>query len=272
MSEVKFCVWDDKHILDTALWEIKNEDGSLSFRSWSTILSDFLGTDGEFWKVVDGKIEFNKDKTQADITKRVSSLLDDMRDNLTQVTIRAQHAWDRFNKDDQIFNLLDEFFGEKLDLNVVNARMWPSYLCPYQEDGFCVSSKASLDRMLVTTLYELIHLYWWQVWDKNFDLDDKSSWFLSEMAVETILRNTVLDELFKSQNIIVDNFAHRQFYTMDIRGKNVLDELDSLYAKSEYDIIKFMNDSYKYVHNNFFEIKDKYYATSDVKVENENSK
>ena len=269
MSKVNFSVWDKDNVLGTALWEIKNEDGSLSSHAWATVLSDFLGEQGDFWYANGGKIELNNAKTKDDIIRQVELVLDVEKGSLKQAAIRARHSWEKFNRNNQIFTFLNEFFGEELNIPIINARIWPSSLCPYQKDGFCISSKSTPSRVLLTCVHEIMHLYWWQVWNKNFDKDDKSSWFLSEMAVETIKRNTSLNEIFSEYLPNAGNIAHNQFYSIEIRGKNVFDELDKIYAKSNYEIVPFMKSAYEFVNNNFFEINNQYY---DVPKKEDKSK
>ncbi len=272
-SELKFSAWDQDSIVNTALREIKNENKTLSLHVWQTVLTDFLGEQGEFWDLKDDSVVLKKSENE--IAEKVKEVVQNSNDDLTQFSIQLRQIWEQFNRENIVFKSLNDFFCEDLNRKEIFVRVWPSRLCPYQKDGFCVSVKSSTYAIKMC-VHELIHLYWWQVWDKNINVIDKEGWMLSEMAVETVKRNSSLNELVDDQLREESQIALKAFYSMKVGDKNLFECLDEICQKVDYKVVDFMTEAYSFVKENFDEINAKYYKfefdSREDLVESENER
>ena len=180
-------------------------------------------------------------------------------DMLNQAHI-FQTFWDSIKLD-----VMDEFeriFGLKSNLDVIKAYMWPSVVCPYDEEGFYVSYSPvypNWNNALKTCIHELIHHFWWLKWDQTFKRNKKmlkyeypsSSWFFSEMVVQIIVQNSSLLKYIGKRKI-----SYEDFYEMDVDGINLMQKLDELYKNN--DLENFMKLAYKFVDTNLDVIQAQY--------------
>lgn len=99
-------------------------------------------------------------------------------------------------------------------------------------------------------IHEMIHLVWFHVWQQEFgdsweEYESPSlKWILSEMVVESIMRDERLRSLnpyFSQEN---GGCVYPYFYTMTIAGSGILDTLADMYRTLP--IVAFMRESYAY--------------------------
>ncbi len=161
----------------------------------------------------------------------------------------------------QIFDCLESVFGV-VETEEVYAYMWPSVICPYNDKGFYVSFSSNapmVDNTIKTAVHELIHRFWWMKWDKLFKKKKRmlehsfpaTSWFLSEMVVHTITKNSDLIKFVGKRKIAYDDF-----YEMKFDGKNLYDVLDELYNNNSLE--DFMQLAYEFVEKNKKEMLKQY--------------
>lgn len=162
----------------------------------------------------------------------------------------------------EVLGELDNIFGESLKNKKICVSLWPCDMCPYTKNGFyfSVQKEFPTEVFLRTCIHEIIHLYWWQVWEQisNEDVEFKNinypsaSWLLSEMAVQIIVQNTkFIKKIVGKQKV-----AHTYFYDMEIGNKLVLDSLNELFHKS-VSVKNFMLEAFYYVKKHKDEIISK---------------
>ncbi len=100
------------------------------------------------------------------------------------------------------------------------------------------------------SIHEMVHYLWFHVWNQVFQ-DDYSEyerpslkWILSEMVVESIMRDprlSSLDPYFPREN---GGCVYRYFQDMVLEGEMALDVIEGLYQAG--DIRTFMRESFAY--------------------------
>lgn len=149
----------------------------------------------------------------------------------------------------------ERIFGEPLQKEKLNVRVWLGNFCPYGQSYFYTSAQyASFDDLKRTIVHETTHIYWWQLWDKVMNIKDKNSpspaWYQSEIVVQTIADNSPFFSQFVEKNI-----ANNSIFTLKVGDNFVLDEMDKIY-KSSASLPDFMKNGYDYVAKNYQEIID----------------
>ena len=157
---------------------------------------------------------------------------------------------------------LENIFGvEETDENIF-AYLWSSVIAPYNSSGFYVpfnQNLVKLDDVLKTCIHELIHRFWWKKWEIIFKkkkkmLDESypsTSWFLSEMVVHTITKNSNLMQFVGHRKLAYDDF-----YNMQFNGKALYEILDDLYKNNTLE--DFMQLSYDFIEKNKSEMLSQY--------------
>lgn len=125
-------------------------------------------------------------------------------------------------------------------------------ICPryLNEKRFTIFFKFGPEQFLNTVIHELIHFVWFFIWQKHFN--DSSNeyesphlkWILSEMVVDTLVKNTELNQFYKARGN--ETPAYSYFYDMHIQNKPVLDTL-SLFFKQSKEITLFMEKAFQYI-------------------------
>ncbi len=151
---------------------------------------------------------------------------------------------------DQVVSALEDAFGIDLSELFNNMKCFvtynpvsPRYLESCSFDVFYLNSE---NGALGSSLHEIIHFVWFYVW-QNYFHDDFSEyetpglkWILSEMVVETIMR----DERLFSVNPYAESCVYPYFYTMKFGDTNILDILYKMF--SSMSITDFMEESYRF--------------------------
>lgn len=150
----------------------------------------------------------------------------------------------------QIIKALEEAFELNLEDkfndmvgNISFNPISPRYLEDNSFDVFYLNSERGA---LGLSLHEIIHFVWFYVWNNHFhdnyeEYETPSlKWILSEMVVDTIMR----DERLSSINPYFNDggCVYPYFYTLTIESKPILDILYEMYKS--LNITEFMEKSY----------------------------
>jgi len=139
----------------------------------------------------------------------------------------------------------------KVLFNNMSAEISLNPICPRDLNNyhFSVFYKNDEKRFLETALHEIIHFVWFYLWKSYFNDDCKEyeaphlKWILSEMVVDTFVRNTKIGQLFSPDGR--NNAAYKYFYTMKVNDTLILETLSRIYQKSQ-NLRQFMEQVYKY--------------------------
>ncbi|MBO7508993.1 MAG: hypothetical protein J6T57_01825 [Alphaproteobacteria bacterium] len=111
---------------------------------------------------------------------------------------------------------------------------------------------------ITTALHEITHFVWFYFWNKHFG-DDTSEydfpsikWLLSEIVVETIIRNSDINDLIEQPKYI----AYSYFYDMTTNGEQIFDIMKHLYLNRK-DIYDFMDKAFEWITTNEPELRNK---------------
>ena len=154
----------------------------------------------------------------------------------------------------QIEDALTDAFGldtssifNDLTGNVTLNPICPRFLKEHYFDIFYMNSERGA---LGLSLHEVIHYFWFHVWNGHFgdSYDEYETpslkWILSEMVVETIMSDERLSSLnpyFPKEN---GGCIYPYFQNMIVNGYPILDTIDTLYRRNS--ITDFMETSYEY--------------------------
>ena len=170
------------------------------------------------------------------------------------------------NWDAQIADKLNAAYASAFDndctdvLNDMVANVGLNPICPrdIKSHGFDIYHYFDTQYAIQAALHEITHFVWFYFWQKQF-LDDPSEydfpqikWLLSELVVETINRNSKINELAEAPQYI----AYSYFYDMDIGGEYVFDTLKHLYLE-RCDIYDFMEKAFDWIKSNEPELRKK---------------
>lgn len=165
-----------------------------------------------------------------------------------------QKIWD--DKKENINNVYSKVFGiDCHDLfNNMIAEISLNPICPrdIRHQSYSVVWSGNGSDFLKTSLHEMIHFAWFYIWQYHFkdSRNDYESphlkWILSEMVVDTLIKNTDIGYLYHR----TDEYpAYEYFYEIKIGHKFLLDELSFFYINAR-DIIQFMEQAYQYCQDN----------------------
>ena len=131
--------------------------------------------------------------------------------------------------------------------NVTLNPICPRFLKEHYFDVFYMNSERGA---LGLSLHEVIHYFWFYVWNNHFgdSYDEYETpslkWILSEMVVETIMSDKRLSSLnpyFPKEN---GGCIYPYFQNMIVDGSPILDTIDALYHRNS--ITDFMEEAYTY--------------------------
>lgn len=133
-------------------------------------------------------------------------------------------------------------------------------VCPrnIQEHTFDIFYRFEPEYAISAALHEITHFVWFYIWPEHFKDNPNEydtphlKWVLSEIVVETIIRNSEIGELVKQPNYI----AYSYFYDMTINGDLLFDTMKKLYLERK-DIYDFMEKSYNFIQSNEPELRNK---------------
>ena len=154
----------------------------------------------------------------------------------------------------QIEDALSDAFevDSRLLFNDLTVNITLNPVCPrfLKERCFDVFYKNSKRGALGTSLHEVIHYFWFHVWNAHFgdSYDEYETpslkWILSEMVVESIMRDDRLRSInpyFPREN---GGCVYPYFQDMIVDGRPILDTMDDMYRTNK--ITDYMELAYHY--------------------------
>ena len=166
----------------------------------------------------------------------------------------------------EISDKLNDVYSNAFDndcnniLNDMVANVGLNPICPrdIQNHSFDIYHYFDSQYAITTALHEITHFVWFYFWQKHFQ--DNSTeydfpnikWLLSEIVVETIIRNSEINNLIKQPQYI----AYSYFYDMTINGELLFDIMKKMYI-NRTDIYDFMEKSFNWIKNNESELREK---------------
>ncbi|MBR4408040.1 MAG: hypothetical protein IKT27_06965 [Clostridia bacterium] len=184
------------------------------------------------------------------VEEKITKLYNQELQHMQSQVLKFQDIWD---KNASFINQeLTKIFGKEYSFECkayVNLNpVFPRYL---QTKSFDVNLYAREDIILLSSVHEIVHFVWFELWQKNFPdikIEDYEfpnlSWIISEVAIEPIFRFSALKDLSP------DLPAYDYFYTDKIDNKPIAEIANNIYQESK-DINEFQNNMYQ-----FFKIKD----------------
>lgn len=172
----------------------------------------------------------------------------------------------RENWDIKIANKLNQAYSSAFDnecvdiLNDMTANVGLNPICPRNifDHTFDIYHLFETNWAMSTALHEITHFVWFYFWQKHFHDNPveydcpQLKWLLSEIVVETIIRNSAINNLCEQPKYI----AYSYFYDMTINGKQIFDTMKLLYLERK-DIYDFMEKSFDWIKNNEPELRKK---------------
>ena len=154
----------------------------------------------------------------------------------------------------QIEDALSDAFhlDSRLLFNELNANITLNPVCPrfLKERCFDVFYKNSERGALGTSLHEVIHYFWFHVWNAHFgdsyeEYETPSlKWILSEMVVESIMQDHRLSSINPYYPRENGGCVYPYFQDMIVDGRLILDTMDDMYHSNN--ITDFMELAYRY--------------------------
>ncbi len=166
----------------------------------------------------------------------------------------------------KIADKLNEVYSNAFDndcggvLNDMVAEVSLNPICPryIETHSFNIYHYFEPKYAITTALHEITHFAWFYFWNKHFK-DNLSEydfpnikWLLSEIVVETIIRNSEINDLVEQPQYI----AYSYFYDMTINGELIFDTMKKIYLNRK-DIYDFMEQSFDWIKINEKELRDK---------------
>lgn len=151
-----------------------------------------------------------------------------------------------------------------ISLNPVSPRF-------LKENSFEVFYLNSEKGALGISIHEIIHFIWFYVWNSLFDDDydeyeqPSLKWILSEMVVESIMRDSRLSSINPYFSREHGGCIYPYFFDMKVDNKLVLNSLDEMYRK--YNIKDFMKYSYQFCLQNDETIREHIAKSERIKGE-----
>ncbi|MDO4266397.1 MAG: hypothetical protein Q4C63_08070 [Eubacteriales bacterium] len=148
---------------------------------------------------------------------------------------------------EEIEELLDCIYQPKsgIDLDIC-AKLSINYVCPYDYENytFDINYRKSTEEMLETCVHELIHFFWFPVWEDLFGTkcnaqQDPLAWKLSELAIDALFKETELKKYCVSETP-----AHQCFYEIEIEGMSLVEIFRHMFKQN--DLKSFMKQGYEF--------------------------
>ena len=186
------------------------------------------------------------------IHKVLEEVYENVKNELDSKVIRYNDHFQNYKS--QIEDALSDAFeiDSNLYFNDLKGNITMNPICPrfLQERYFDIFYLNSERGALGLSLHEVIHYFWFYVWNKHFgdSYDEYETpslkWILSEMVVEAIMgdeRLSSINPYFPRED---GGCVYPYFFNMIINGRPVLDKINELYHRNG--IVDFMEASYDY--------------------------
>ena len=248
------------------IWQQKDLDSDIDF-----ILFHQRDNTPEWWRrqLFNAYPELDYEYTKSlSETNRLKYITEQMRvqsqkrQNIIKKSINTfQTNWNTL-----IADKLNAAYGSAFDndctniLNDMVAMVGLNPICPRDIEHHCFDIYHYFETKwaMATALHEITHFAWFTFWQKHFrdDLSEYDAphlkWLLSEIVVETIIRNSDLGALVEQPKYI----AYSYFYNMTIKGEPIFDTMKCFYIERK-DIYDFMEKSYNWIKDNEPELRKK---------------
>jgi len=225
----------------------------------------------EFWRkqlfkaYPDLDYEYTKSLPESErfkfITKQMKIKAQKFRNTIDKSVKTFQQFWD-----DNIADKLNEAYGLAFDndcskiLNKMKAEVGLNPICPrnISDHSFHIYHRLETKWAMSTALHEITHFVWFYFWHKHFKDKPKEynspnlKWLLSEIVVETIIRNSDIGKLSEQPKWI----AYSYFYDMKIGNKLIFDTMRKMYVNRK-DIFDFMEKSFDWIQSNETQLRAK---------------
>ena len=171
-----------------------------------------------------------------------------------------QDAWEPVAKN------LNDAYSSAFDMdcsNILNnmvGLVGLNPICPrdLSDNSFSVYYYFDPNYAVSMALHEITHFAWFYVWQSHFKDDEEEynfphlKWLLSELVVETIIRNSDIAKLTPPPEYIAYNY----FYSMNIAGVPIFDTLHAMYINRK-SFTEFMERAYNWICKNEPELRAK---------------
>jgi hypothetical protein len=227
---------------DTPIWwksELYRAHPSLDFDYAQSLTQD------ERFKYLYDKLKQIRSEKQSEIEKSIQTF---------------QDAWEPVEKN------LNDAYSSAFDmdcsdiLNNMVGLVGLNPICPrdLSDNSFSVYYYFDPNYAVSMALHEITHFVWFYVWQQHFHDDEKEynfphlKWLLSELVVETIIRNSDIGKLTPPPQYI----AYKYFYNMTIDGQPIFEVLRDMYTNRE-SFPEFMEMARDWINKNEPELRDK---------------
>jgi len=194
------------------------------------------------------------------ITEQMKIQAQKRSDDIAKSIYMFEKAWE--NVSDKLNNAYSNAFDNDCSdiLNDMVAEISLNPICPrdIETHTFDICHYFDPQYAITTALHEITHFAWFYFWNKHFN-DNPSEydfpnikWLLSEIVVETIIRNSDINDLIEQPKYI----AYSYFYDMTIKDELIFDTMKKFYLNRK-DIYDFMEKSYNFIQSNEPELRKK---------------
>ncbi len=195
------------------------------------------------------------------ITKKMKIQKENKQTTINNSIKMFQNFWT-----EQISNKLNLAYKDAFDndctniLNDMSANIGLNPICPRDISQHCfdIYHYFEVKYAVSVALHEITHFVWFYFWQKHFQDDSIEydaphlKWLLSEIVVETIIRNSKINDLVEQPKDI----AYSYFYDITINNEYIFDTMKRLYSKRK-DIYDFMEKSFDWIKQNETELREK---------------
>ena len=177
---------------------------------------------------------FDKTEVERDalLKQKIGDLYHSNQDLLAEKVATCQKQWAK--NEGYINTQFEKIFGEKFDFDCV-AQVNFNPICPrfIESKQFDVNALDNDAGILETSLHEIIHFAWFNVWNQQFpntthaEMNAPSrDWLISEIVVDPIFKQSGL------KPYLVREPAYDYLYQEKIGDKNLMEVVNNLYAQS----------------------------------------
>ena len=244
IPKIKFELMSLEEISGILEWSIIIDEGILPTSEYVLKLYPELNNIKN-WK------DFSAKERTDNIRKLIEKSYINDSDEYKNILRNYEIIWEKYNNDfmKNLSKVLNINWSKELQEITIKVGKIPIY--PRELEKYCFYiGKMNKQDFIETVMYECCHFLYFEKWKylfKNWKIEEFESphiiWYLSEIAIDPILNN------LKIQEIYIHNFkAYKNFYDIDIQGKNLMETIKNIYNENtiENAIIK----SYEYILKN----------------------
>ena len=230
LPKINFEVMSIEEIAGILEWAILINDGPLPMSEYVfKLYPELKGLD---WKILSveegtGKIKNIIYETYIKNTSKYERIINEY------IEIWNQYN-DLFMKNlSEVLNIDWSIQFENIKVKVGDIPVFPRDL----ENNCFYIGEMNKENLIKTIMHECCHFLYFEKWKqifKNWKLEEFDSphiiWYLSEMAIDPILNNSKIQEVYQ-----IDFKAYQSFYSIMVDGKNLMEIIKDIYSKNEID-------------------------------------